>query len=184
MFSLWIYSVPVITRFVFDASPPSIRYTQALVAVSACFALYAVLGASLAFALPWCLARVRAGIVHGSALIIGGTGLSSLAFAHQPFRLIPAFVAIGVAWSSISNIPYAVAAAAAPVGRGAFTLRVFGFSTVAPQVVMTTALALLSPRLPSEPSPIVMLVGGCAMAAGGIVSIALHRRLDVANDRW
>ena len=157
MFCLWIYAVPVIAHQVLHAAPETAAYRSALITVSACFALYAVLGAALSFAVPAVVARFGNGVTHGAALLIGGAGIAALGLVGRPAGLALAFPLIGIGWASMSNIPYAIASAAAPEGRGAHFLRVFGLSTVIPQVAVTLGLAVFAPAwrtrfdLPADP---------------------------------
>lgn len=184
MFCLWIYAVPVVTQFVYRAPLDGKAYRDGLFAVSACFTLYALLGACLAFALPRAIKRFGAGNVHGCALLVGGAGLASLGVVEQPILLIPVFAAIGVGWSSLSNIPYAIAGAAATEGRGAHILRLFGFSTVAPQIAMTLGLAAASRFWFGDAVNRVMLAGGTMMILAGLVTLAMRGRFDLAPVDW
>ncbi len=178
MFCLWIYAVPVIARL------PSGDPHRTLVVVSACFALYAVLGATLAFALPAAMQRFGVGATYGLAQMIGAAGLATLGIINRPILLIPAFAAIGVAWSCVSNIPYAIAGAAAPPGKGAEMLRLFAFSTVLPQVVTSLLLASVASEWLGDAVKPVMLAGGLSMALGGLLALVWRDRFTVAPERW
>ena len=184
MFCLWIYAVPVITQFIFHADGESNAYRNGLIAVSACFALYALLAALLAFAFPALLRRFNAGTIYGVALLTGSAGLMTLGVAETPLVLVPAFVAIGVGWSAMSNIPYALAGTIAPKGRGSHTMRLFGFSTVLPQVGTTLFLAIAAAPLFGDALNRVMLAGGAIMALGGVIALALRHRFDLPVESW
>ena len=184
MFCLWVYAVPVITHFVLHAPIDSGSYRAALIMISGCFAYYGLLSASLAFVIPGLVDRCGAGIVHGGALIIGGIGISSLGLIDGALGLPLAFTAIGIGWSSMSNIPYAIASGAAPKGRGAHFIRVFAFSTVVPQVVMTIALAAAAAWWGESGGDRVLVAGGILMATGGLLTLALRSRFDVEVEPW
>ena len=184
MFCLWIYAVPVIIQFLLHTNGTTSAYQSGLIAVSACFALYALLAALLAFALPALLRRFGAGTIYGVALLAGSAGLMIVGIAETPLALVPAFVAIGVGWSAMSNIPYALAGAVAPQGRGSHTLRLFSFSTVLPQVATTLFLAIAAAPLFGDALNRVMLAGGGMMALGGVVALALRQRLNLPAESW
>ncbi|MDB5678727.1 hypothetical protein [Sphingomonas bacterium] len=184
MFCLWIYAVPVITRFVLHAAPETMTYRSGLILISACFAFYALLGASLSFVVPGAVARWGNGLVHGIALLIGGAGIATVGLVTGPAGLAVAFPMIGVGWASISTVPYAIASAAAPEGRGAHVMRVFGFSTVIPQVVVTIGLAVIVPLWLGDAGNRVLVIGGAMMAAGGLLTLGWRRRLDLPIDPW
>ncbi len=184
MFCLWIYAVPVITQFILRTGADARAYRSGLIAVSACFALYALLAALLAFALPVLLRRFRAGTVYGLALMFGAAGLGILGIVTSPWALVPAFVAIGIGWSAMSNLPYALAGAAAHEGQGAHTLRLFGFSTVIPQVFTTLILAVAAAPLFGDALNRVMLVGSAMMMLAGLVALCARNRFDLPPESW
>lgn len=155
-----------------------------LLAVSGCFALYALVAAALAFAVPAAVRRLGAGTVHGCGLLIGAAGLVTLGLAGAAWPLVPAFLAVSVGWACIANIPYALASAAAPPGRGARTLRLFGFSTVAPQIVVSLTLALGASTVFGAATAPVMLLGGVMMAGAGLLALAWRRALDLPLAEW
>ena len=180
MFCLWVYALPVVERSL--GSPG--REQDTLLAVSACFSLYAVAAAGLAFAVPPVADRFGTGTVHGAGLLIGAVGLAVLGLAHGGWPLVPAFLLVAFGWTCMANIPYALAAAVAPPGRGARTVRLFGFSTVLPQIVVSTALAVAAPRLFGDAVAPVMLSGAGMMALGGVLTLAWRRHLDVPLGSW
>jgi MFS family permease len=184
MFCLWIYAVPVITQFILRTGSDAQAYRSGLITISACYALYAFLAALLAFVIPRLLRHIRVGTLYGVALLVGAIGMGILGIANAAWALVPAFVAIGIAWSAMSNIPYAVAGAAAPEGSGAHTLRLFGFSTVIPQVVTTFILALGAAPLLGDALNRVMLVGAAMMALGCIVTLSARHRFDLPAENW
>lgn len=176
MFCLWVYAVPVVVRDVFHADGDGALYHRALMTVSACFAGYALFSGLLAFAFPPAVRRLGAGTVHGGALIVGAGGLIGLGFADRVAWLPLAFAAIGVAWSSIANLPYAIAGAAAPEGRIGHVMRVFGFSAIIPQVVVTLALAGIGGEWLGAAVGRVMIAGGVKMAVGGVLTLLSRAR--------
>ncbi len=182
LFALWIYSVPVVTRFVFAApSYDSAAYRDGLFWVSLAFAFYALLGTSLAFALPYFVARWGHGRVHGTALLIGGVGIGSLSLIQRPLLLLPAFTAIGIGWSSIGNLPYSIVSAAAPPERISHYMRLFGFSTVIPQTTATFALAFATEHWFGPATNRVMALGGASMFVAGVLTLAVRERLDMTT---
>ena len=184
MFCLWIYGVPVIAHDVFHAEAGSPQYGTALAAVGACYALYAVLGTTLAFRLPVTLARHGVRSIYAVALAVGAAGITGVALVEHAVWLIPAFIAIGISWCAMSNIPYAVVSHAAPEGSGAHWMRVFGFSSVAPQAVMTMLLALVGPHLTIATTRNVMLAGGALMACAATAAWLFGGGFTVSHDDW
>ena len=63
-------------------------------------------------------------------------------------------------------------------------MRVFSFSTVAPQITMTLLMAFIGPRLTEDTAHYVMLAGGAMMAAAGLLVLAVGGRFGVSHEEW
>ena len=185
MFCLWVYAVPVMAEGAGNgAGNGGVSYAQAALVVAMGFALYALLGTSLAFAVPSLIRRFGAGTVHGCALLTGGCAIASLGLHPAGAGLLFAFAGIGIAWASLSSIPYALVGASAPPGRGAQRMRLFAFSTVIPQIVVTLLLATLAPAFAEHRVSLVMFAGGGAMAMAGVIALLFRGRLTVEIPDW
>ena len=184
MFCMWIYAVPVIAGDVFRAEGNAARMGTAMAAIGGCYALYAILGASLAFVMPRALAKMGVRVTYAAALMVGACGIGALGVIDQSIWLIPAFVAVGIGWAAIGNLPYAVLSAAVPEGKGAHLMRVFGFSTVAPQAICTLLLAFVGPRLSPGDTHYVMLAGGALMAGAAVLVLIAGGHFTVHDEEW
>ncbi len=184
MFCLWIYALPVIGNILHPTGPALADYRHLLILVSAGFAFYSVLGTSLSFVIPKLVERRGNGVVLGIGLLIGGGGFAVIGTTARVGWLFPAFAAVGIAWATLSSIPYALVAAAAPEGKGALFMRWFGFSTVLPQVVTTLGLALLGAAWFGANIGRAMLFAAGSMALAGLLALAFRKRFAVTPDPW
>ena len=183
MFCLWIYALPVIGH-ILQHGTGLVDYQHLLILVSAGFAFYSVLGTCLSLLIPGLVDRFGNGVILGVGLLIGGGGFALLGMTTRVGWVWPAFAAIGIAWATLSSIPYAIASAAAPEGRGALSMRLFGFSTVLPQVVTTLGLALLGSSWFGAEIGRVMLIAAASMATAGLIALTFRRRFAVTADPW
>ena len=72
LFSLWIYSTPIITRYIFhttDSESPA--FDNGVTWVGICFAFYATLAAFLTFSIPTLLKFTTKQRLHSIALLLG-----------------------------------------------------------------------------------------------------------------
>ena len=188
MFALWITAVPVVAGQVLRLPPGGAEALQpAIVAIALGFAGYALVGAVGAFAVPPLVARFGHGAVLGAALLVGAAGLALFASAHSATGLVPAFAAIGVGWSAIGAVPYGIVGKMVPEGQGARTMRLFGLSTVFPQIVTTLGLALFLPRVFASGPAGAVMAGAAAMALAGVMALALRgwfAAADAEVDDW
>ena len=131
LFSLWIYSTPVITRYIFhstDSESPA--FQNGVTWVGICFAFYATLAAFAAFFIPNLLKHTTKERLHAIALLIGSIGLALMGFIKNQYLLLISFAFIGIAWSSISNVPYRIISDNAPENKMTAYFTIFNFSVV------------------------------------------------------
>ena len=169
LFALWIYATPVITRYVFnstDAESPA--FENGVTWVGICFAFYSTLAAFLAFAIPKILRHISKERLHAFALLMGSMGLLLLFVVKEKYLLLFSFSFIGVAWSSIGNIPYSIISSIAPEQKMVTYFAVFNFSVVIPQVTAAFLLGYISKHFFNGETIYIMLVGGLSMLLAGI----------------
>lgn len=170
LFALWIYATPVITRYVFnstDAESPA--FENGVTWVGICFAFYSTLAAFLAFAIPKILRHISKERLHAFALIIGSIGLLLLFVVKEKYLLLFSFSFIGIAWSSIGNVPYSIISSIAPEEKMVTYFAVFNFSVVIPQVTAAFLLGYVNKHFFNGETIYIMLLGGCSMLLAGII---------------
>ena len=170
LFALWIYAVPVITRYIFNSTDAeSAAFENGVFWVGMCFAFYATLAAFLAFLIPKMLQYITKEKLHAIALLVGGIGLMLIVFIKSRYLLPVCFVFIGIAWSSISNMPYKIISDIAPEDKMTAYFTVFNFSVVIPQVTAAFLLGYLNKYFFAGETIYVILVGACSMLLAGVL---------------
>jgi maltose/moltooligosaccharide transporter len=136
---MWVYFTPGIASGIFHATPGTPEYEVAANWGSSCFGIYNGVSFVFAFALLWLTTKFSAKYIHIVCLTIGGLGLGSLGltlfgFEFTKMGLIVPMVCIGIAWSSILSMPYALLSNALPAEKMGFYMGVFNFFIVIPQI--------------------------------------------------
>ena len=170
LFSLWIYATPVITRYVFNTTnAESGDFENGITWVGICFAFYSTLAAFLVFMIPVLSKKISKEKIHAFALLAGGIGLSLIYFIKNKYLLFFSFAFIGIAWSSIGNIPYAIISSIAPEEKMTTYFAVFNFSVVIPQVTAAFLLSYANSRLFKGETINIMLLGGGSMLIASVI---------------
>ncbi len=170
LFVLWIYATPVITRYVFNSTDAeSLAFENGVTWVGICFAFYSTLAALLAFAIPKILRHISKEKLHALALMTGSVGLLLLFVIKEKYLLLFSFSFIGIAWSSIGNIPYSIISSIAPEDKIVTYFAVFNFSVVIPQVTAAFLLGFINKHFFKGETIYIMLIGGCSMLLAGII---------------
>ena len=170
LFALWIYATPVITRYVFKTTDAeSAAFENGTMWVGIYFAFYSTLAALLAFAIPKILKHISKARLHAVALLIGSVGLLLLFVVKEKYLLFFSFSFIGIAWSSIGNIPYSIISSIAPQQKMAAYFTMFNVSIVIPQITAAFLLSYLNKKLFAGETVYIMLIGAISMFAASVI---------------
>lgn len=165
---MWVYFTPGIASAVFHAAPGSAAYETAANWGSSCFGIYNGVAFAFSFVLLWLTTKFSAKAIHIACLTVGGLGLGSLGLTlfgveFTKAGLIFPMVCIGIAWSSILSMPYAMLSNALPAEKMGFYMGVFNFFIVIPQICVNLFFGPLMKHL----------LGSSAIAAVGVGGISL-----------
>ena len=176
LFSLWIYSTPVITRYIFhstDSESPA--FENGVTWVGICFAFYSTLAAFLGFFIPNLLKHTTKQRLHSIALLIGSIGLGLIGFIKNQYLLLVSFAFIGIAWSSISSVPYSIISDNAPENKMTAYFTVFNFSVVIPQVTAAFLLGYINKHFFTGETINIILLGACSMFLAGLIMLFIKK---------
>ena len=137
LFGMWVYSTPVIAHHVYGlplSDTSSQTYNEAGDWVGIIFGVYNAVSAVFAFFLPAIALKIGRKATHSVSLVIGGLGLISIYFIHDPKLLILSMVGVGIAWASILAMPYAILAGSIPAKKMGVYMGIFNFFICAPQI--------------------------------------------------
>ena len=182
LFALWIYATPVITRYIFNTTDAeSSNFISGTTWVGICFAFYSTLAAFLAFSIPLFIKKISKEKLHAMALLIGGAGLLLIFFIKNKYLLFFSFAFIGIAWSSIANIPYSIISSIAPENKMVTYFAVFNFSVVIPQVTAAFLLGYISNQFFKGETVYIMLVAGGSMLLAGLLMLLMKPLISKAE---
>lgn len=137
LFGMWVYSTPAIAHHVYGlplSDTSSQTYNEAGDWVGIIFGVYNAVSAVFAFFLPAIALKIGRKATHSVSLVIGGLGLISIYFIHDPKLLILSMVGVGIAWASILAMPYAILAGSIPAKKMGVYMGIFNFFICAPQI--------------------------------------------------
>jgi maltose/moltooligosaccharide transporter len=176
LFCMWLFYVPAVARHVFGATDPdSGSYKEGVLWGNFAMSFYSITCFAVAFALPWLAARTSRKAVHGLALVCGGLGLLSVYAISNKYLLIASMVGVGIAWSSILSMPYAILSGALPPARMGVYMGVFNFFIVIPEIFQALTFGWIIRHLFGEDNPrspvyMVLFGGICLLIAAMLVT--------------
>ena len=175
LFILWIYTTPVITKYVFGATDTTgAAYNAGADWVGVMFAFYNGVAALAAFLLPVLAKRIGNARTHALCLLGGGAGFLLLLVLRDPWALLLPMVFVGIAWASILAMPYVILTRVLPPHKFGIYIGVFNVFIVVPQLMVATIMGgVIRSYFPTEPKW-TMLVGAVVMAAAALAMLRVR----------
>jgi maltose/moltooligosaccharide transporter len=173
LFSLWVYTVPALAERRFGSHDPASGYFHdAADWAGLLFAMYNACAVAAAPLVSRASARWGRYFTHGACLAIGAAGVLGLVTGNsQVLPWLPS-VAIGIAWSSILSLPYAIVASASPASKMGVNMGIHNLFLVVPQLVGAVILGPLLDGVLGGSAVGALKFAALLFAAGGLASIA------------
>ena len=180
LFSMWIYTTPAITSHLYGTTDTSsIAYNEGANWVGGMFGWYNLFAAFFGIAvLPWLARYTSRKITHMIALTCGGFGLISLYFLTDPHQMVYSMIGIGLAWSSILAMPYAILTGALPQSKMGVYMGIFNFFIVIPQILAATLLGFMVKILFHGESIYALISGGISMILAAALVLIVNDNKD------
>ena len=182
LFAMWIYTTKAVTEHVFNATDTTSKaYNDAADWVSIMFMVYNLVAAAVAFLLPVLARKTSNKFTHMLALIAGGVGLMSVYFLTDKTGLLLAMIGVGIAWSSILSIPFAMLSGSLPSAKMGYYMGVFNFFVVIPQIVAGTILGFLVKEYFNSEPVYALVIGGISMILAGLLTlrVSTNKKIDI-----
>lgn len=172
MFTMWIYLIPAVTSFHFDApTPQSPGYGDGANwagVLSSAFNFIAMIAALGIPKLAMTFGRKKA---HLISLCLGGLGLASFPLINDPTWLLLPMIGVGIAWTSILSLPYALLSSAVPAAKMGTYMGIFNFFIVIPQIIAASVLGILIREVFDGSAVYILVLGGLFFIAGGFSTL-------------
>ncbi len=171
---------PAITSHLYGTTDTSsAAYNEGANWVGGMFGWYNLFAAFFGIAvLPWLARYTSRKITHMIALTCGGFGLISLYFLTDPHQMVYSMIGIGLAWSSILAMPYAILTGALPQSKMGVYMGIFNFFIVIPQILAATLLGFMVKILFHGESIYALISGGISMFLAAVLVLIVNDYKD------
>ncbi|HWA87203.1 MAG TPA: MFS transporter [Opitutus sp.] len=172
LFAFFIYATAAVATHHFGSSDPtSARYNEGANWVGVLMSVYNGVAALIAFALPAMARKTSRVMTHVVCLVIGGLGLGSMYFFNDPRWLLVSMAGLGVAWSSLLTMPYAILSSVVPYRKIGVYMGMFNFFIVIPQILAAAVLGLLVRTVFGGHAIDAILLGGVSMILAAVLML-------------
>lgn len=178
MYSVFLYFPLAIAHNLFGATDESSAlYSLGIEWAGLCIAAYNAVCFVVSFALPRLAAAMGRPVAHALCLACGGLGLISLWFVPSPRWVLLPMVGLGIAWSSILSLPYAMLAGALPARKGGIYMGIFNMFIVLPEIIVSLGLGWFMVNVLGDDRLLAVVLGGVCF----LVAIPLTLRVQEAT---
>ena len=178
LFCMWIYTTSAVTQHIFGTEDTTSKlYNDGADLVGLSFAAYNLFSAFLAFLLPYLAKKTSRKLVHIICLFTGAAGLGSISFINSPENanlIYLSMVGIGLAWSSILTMPYAMLSGALPAHKMGIYMGIFNFFIVIPQITAASILGYLMVNYFNNQAINVIMLGAVSFVISALLTFFVN----------
>ncbi len=175
MFCLWVYFAPAIADAIFHAQSGTLEMERSGAWAGFCFAAYNAVCFLFSFVLLRATRYTGPKLMHTVCLAAGAVGLLSIPMMEGQYGLLFSMACIGIAWSSILSMPYAMLAPSLPADKLGVMMGIFNLFIVIPQVIASLLLGeAIGIFFDGKPMS-AMIVGGVSFAIAALLNMTVVR---------
>lgn len=164
LFLMWFYYSTAVARNVFGAaSETDPVYTKGVEFAGLTLSFYNVVAFCFALMIPVIAFRLGRKLTHSVCLLCGALGLISVGFVTEPYMLYGCMIGVGIAWSSILSMPYAMLAGSLPEEKIGLFMGIFNFFIVLPEIIASFCFGWIMINLLDNNRMLAVQIGGGLM---------------------
>lgn len=185
LFLMWFYYSTAVARNIFHApSETDVVYTKGVEFAGLTLSFYNVVAFLFALVIPFIAARLGRKLTHTLCLFAGAIGLISVGFVEDRYLLYLSMTGVGIAWSSILSMPYAMLAGSLPENKIGVYMGIFNFFIVLPEIIASLFFGWIMEHLLDNNRMMAVQIGGGLMILAGLICYFLvsEKRNESADD--
>ena len=161
LFCMWLYFPVAIARNIFMApNETSPLYQEGVEWAGICFGMYSLVCFAFSFVLPKLAGITGRKLTHTICLLCGAAGLLSIGIIHDKYLLLLSMTGIGIAWSGILSMPYAILSGSIPPEKTGIYMGIFNFFIVLPEIIASLGFGWVMLHLLNNNRLTAVILGG------------------------
>jgi maltose/moltooligosaccharide transporter len=183
LFLMWFYYTTAVAVNVFggkDASDPV--YAKGADFGSLTLSFYSVVTVAFAFVLPFIADKLGRKLTHTICLLCGALGLISVSWVQDKNLLFVSMVGIGIAWTSILSMPYAMLSGCLPKDKVGIYMGIFNFFIVLPEIIASLGFGWLMKNVLHNDRLAAVEIGGGLMILAALICFFFIKESKDVNE--
>ena len=176
LFLLWFYYGTGVAVNIFggnakgaEGSKELLLFSQGLEFANTTSAILNLVTFLFSFTIPFVVGKIGNKFTHTVCLIIGGIGLISVNYIHEPSLLFLSMSMVGIAWASILSMPYTMLAGSIPPAKMGIYMGRFNFFIVLPEIIASLTFGKIMSNYLNNDRLLAVMIGGLLLIAAGIL---------------
>lgn len=182
LFLMWFYFTVTVANNILGApNTQSDLYAEGVAWGNLCFGFYSMVTFLFAFFIPGLAEKLGKKQVHAVCLVIGGLGLLSVSLAPNKYWLLLSMAGVGIAWTSILSMPYAILAPKLPVEKIGVYMGIFNFFIVIPEILATLLFGWVMLNILDNDRMMAIVVGGVMLIIAAVFTLFVDDKDDAVK---
>ena len=176
LFLMWFYYSTGVAVNIFggdakaaEGSEELLKFTQGLELANTTSAILNLVTFLFSFSIPFIVTKVGKKLTHSICLLIGGLGLVSVNFIHEPGLLYLSMSMVGIAWASILSMPYTILAGSIPPQKMGIYMGIFNFFIVLPEIIASLSFGYIMDNFLQNDRLLAVLIGGLLLISAALI---------------
>jgi maltose/moltooligosaccharide transporter len=174
LFLMWFYYTTAVAVNVFkgvDDKDPV--YAEGADFAGLTLAFYNVITFLFAFVLPSIADRLGRKLTHSICLFCGAIGLISVGWVENKYMLYACMTGVGIAWTSILSMPYAMLSGSLPRDKVGIYMGIFNFFIVLPEIIASLGFKGIMKNVLHNDRMLAIQVGGGLFVLAALLCLLL-----------
>lgn len=176
LFLMWFYYTPAVAVDIYGGAPGSEAYTEGQNMAGLTYSFENIVTFVFALFLPFLSSRLSMKWTHFSCLLLGGLGLIMVNFIGNKDQVWGLFVVmglVGIAWSSILSMPYAMLTGCLPPNKIGIYMGIFNFFIVLPEIIASLFFGYVMTNLLDGSRMAAVTIGGVLLIIAALLTLTI-----------
>ena len=176
LFLMWFYYTPAVAVDIYGGTPGTDAYTEGQNMAGLTYSFENIITFVFALFLPFLSSRLSMKWTHFTCLLLGGLGLIMVNFIGNKDQVWGLFVVmglVGIAWSSILSMPYAMLTGCLPSNKIGIYMGIFNFFIVLPEIIASLFFGYVMTNLLDGSRMAAVTVGGILLITAALVTLLI-----------
>jgi maltose/moltooligosaccharide transporter len=170
LFLMWFYyTTAVATNIYGGTSNADPVYAKGADFAGLTLAFYNVVTFAFAFVLPSIANKLGRKTTHAVCLLAGALGLISVGWVKDPKMLYLSMAGVGIAWTSILSMPYAMISGSLPKNKVGIYMGIFNFFIVLPEIIASLGFGSVMKNVLNNDRLLAVQIGGALFIAAAAI---------------